>query len=189
MTPAGASPRDELLDRAVAWFAANGVGDTSLRTLAAAIGTSHRMLNYHFGSRAGLLGAVVERVELGERARLEGLLDTADDAWSAGERFWQQVADDAQTFTPLYFELAAHAMQAQPYAASLRAWLADGWTPVLTRLWAALGYDAEQAAAVARLNLAVVRGLLFELAITGDREAADAAMLAFGEQFRPIRPA
>ena len=63
MTPA----RDALLARCVTWFADHGVGDTSLRTLADGVGTSHRMLIYHFGSREGLLAAVVEAVEQGER--------------------------------------------------------------------------------------------------------------------------
>lgn len=45
------NPRDELLDRAVGWFAEHGIGDTSMRTLAAELGTSGRMLHYHFGSR------------------------------------------------------------------------------------------------------------------------------------------
>jgi AcrR family transcriptional regulator len=40
-----------------------GIADLSLRQLAAAIGTSHRMLLYHFGSREGLLAAVTRAVE------------------------------------------------------------------------------------------------------------------------------
>ena len=108
------SPRDELLARCVAWFAEHGVGDTSLRTLAAAVGTSHRMLIYHFGSREGLLAAVVESVELTERSLLETLLAEVDDPYAAGLRFWEHVADAATTFAPLYFELAGQAMQGQP---------------------------------------------------------------------------
>ncbi|MBK6300027.1 MAG: TetR family transcriptional regulator [Actinomycetales bacterium] len=42
------SRREELLGQVVAWFAAHGIGDTSLRTLARELGTSHRMLIYHF---------------------------------------------------------------------------------------------------------------------------------------------
>ena len=52
-----AAPREELLGKAIGWFAEHGVGETSLRTLAEGIGTSHRMLIYHFGSREGLLAA------------------------------------------------------------------------------------------------------------------------------------
>ena len=95
----------------VAWFAEHGVGDTSLRTLATGIGTSHRMLNYHFGSREGLLGAVVEAVEQAEHAALVELAATHDDPFEAGAAFWTRVADRAEVFAPLFFELSTHAMR------------------------------------------------------------------------------
>ena len=168
--------RDELLARCVAWFAEHGVGDTSLRTLAANVGTSHRMLLYHFGSREGLLAAVVGSVEQAERDLLQRQLRDADDPYAAGLAFWAHVADAAATFAPLYFELAGHAMQGQPWAGRLRAWLTSGWAEALTDLWMRLGRPADEAAELARVNLAVVRGLLFDLALTGDRAAADEGM-------------
>ena len=175
--------RDELLARCVAWFAEHGVGDTSLRTLATEVGTSHRMLIYHFGSREGLLSAVVETVEQGEREVLERFLPTEDDPYAAGLRFWEHVADSATTFAPLYFELAGHAMQGRPWAAGLRDWLTEGWTEALTDLWTRLGRPRAEAVEMARVNLAAVRGLLFDLALTGDRAAADAGMRLLGERF------
>jgi AcrR family transcriptional regulator len=174
--------RDELLGRCVGWFTEHGVGDTSLRTLAAEVGTSHRMLLYHFGSREGLLAAVVETVEQGERDLLERLLHDVADPYAAGLRFWEHVADSATTFAPLYFELSGQAMQGQPWAAGLRDWLTDGWTPALTHLWTRLGRSPADAADLARVNLAAVRGLLFHLALTGDRAAADAGMRFLAER-------
>ena len=179
------APREDLLERCIAWFAQHGVGDTSLRTLATAVGTSHRMLLYHFGTREGLLAAVVERVEQDERALLTHLLDHEPDAYAAGVRFWEHVADAATTFAPLYFELAGQAMQGQPWAASLRTWLSSGWTEALTDLWVALGRAPDEADELARANLAVVRGLLFDLALTGDRQAADDGMRRLGAALLP----
>jgi len=43
--------REHLLAAAVDHALSDGIADPSLRQLAAAIGTSHRMLLYHFGSR------------------------------------------------------------------------------------------------------------------------------------------
>jgi AcrR family transcriptional regulator len=48
------SPRQLLAAAAIAIAMQGGIADLSLRELAAAIGTSHRMLLYHFGSREGL---------------------------------------------------------------------------------------------------------------------------------------
>lgn len=182
--------RNELLARCVAWFAEHGVGDTSLRTLAASVGTSHRMLIYHFGSREGLLAAVVESVEQGERDLLQRLLRDVDDPYAAGLAFWEHVADAAATFAPLYFELSGHAMQGQPWAAGLRVWLTSGWTEALTNFWTRLGRPADEAGELARVNLAAVRGLLFDLALTGDRAAADKGMrvLAAGLGLPPRDP-
>src|SRR5215210_7590078 len=68
------SARERLLAAAMAHVAAHGVGDLSLRALAAALGTSHRMLIYHFGSREGLLIEVIRAVEDQQRAALAQLL-------------------------------------------------------------------------------------------------------------------
>ena len=62
-------PRDRLLVAAVEQAMRGGIADLGLRELAAAIGTSHRRLLYHFGSREGLLVAIARAVEEAERAR------------------------------------------------------------------------------------------------------------------------
>ena len=67
------SARQDLLDRVIAYVAANGMIDASLRTLASGIGTSHRMLIYHFGSREGLIAAIVTTIETQQRVALEDL--------------------------------------------------------------------------------------------------------------------
>ena len=64
--------RDALLGRAIAHYAAHGIRDTSLRSLASAIGTSQRMLHYHFGSREDLLAAVLDAVA-GSQAKQIGV--------------------------------------------------------------------------------------------------------------------
>ena len=177
-------PRDELLGRAVAWFAENGVGDTSLRTLAAGIGTSHRMLHYHFGSREGLLSAVVQAVEQSEHAALVELAASDLDPFEAGAAFWSRVADRAAVFAPLFFELSSHAMRDRPYAAGLREWLHTGWTDAIRESYLGLGVPPERATTLALQSLAMARGLLFEVAVTGDRAAADEAMAAWTETVR-----
>ncbi|MBM6402508.1 TetR/AcrR family transcriptional regulator [Phycicoccus sonneratiae] len=174
--PHDGAARDELLGRAVAWFAEHGVGDTSLRTLATGIGTSHRMLNYHFGSRAGLLGAVVEAVERAEQDALLQLAATHEDPYQAGALFWRHVADRAAVFAPLFFELSTHAMRGEPHAEPLRRWFAEGWTDALADAYRRLGVDDAEARTLALQSLAMARGLLFEVAVTGDRAAADVAM-------------
>ena len=70
---------------AVVAAAADGGLAESLRDLAAEVGTSHRMLIHHFGSRDGLLAAVVESVERDQNERLGELpVDAAEAVGRAG---------------------------------------------------------------------------------------------------------
>ncbi|MBF6351002.1 TetR/AcrR family transcriptional regulator [Nocardia flavorosea] len=177
--------RDALLERVIAWFTANGVGDTSMRTVAEGVGTSHRMLNYHFGSRDGLLEAVVSATWGRQNLVLAELLEAAPDPYTAAYAFWDRIADEATLMAPLFFEVAAAAMQGKPWAVPLRQWI-EQWREVLTTLFVRAGHEQDEAALQAQMALAMARGLLFELAITGaaGRAAADAAIRTFLESTR-----
>jgi AcrR family transcriptional regulator len=171
--------REALLRRVVDYLAAHGIADISLRRLATEIGTSHRMLIYHFGSREGLLAAVVERVEAEQRDVLAEILASSSDEGSfveRGLRFWQAVTDAALIYGPLFYEVSSHAMQGQPHATALRASLVETWLEPATANWIALGLAPGPARNQARLDLAVARGLLHDLLLTGDRDGVDAAM-------------
>ena len=171
--------RDALLARAIGHFAEHGVGDTSLRALAGAIGTSHRMLIYHFGSRDGLLAAVVDTVEQGARDMLARIVEEAradPDPFEAGMRYWHLVTEEALIYGPLFFELTSHAMLGLPHAVDVHEKLVTTWLDALTAMWSARGVPAEEARTEATLDLAMARGLLHDLLLTGDRKRIDAAM-------------
>jgi AcrR family transcriptional regulator len=167
------------LARAIGHFAEHGIGDTSLRALAGAIGTSHRMLIYHFGSRDGLLAAVVDTVEQEARDMLALIVEEAKadpDPFGAGMRYWRLVTEQALIYGPLFFELTSHAMLGLPYAVDVRDKLVVTWLDALTAMWSARGVPNREARAEATLDLAMARGLLHDLLLTGDRERIDAAM-------------
>jgi AcrR family transcriptional regulator len=171
-------PRSRLLDAAVDLLGREGVGDRSLRRLAEALGTSHRMLIYHFGSRDGLLAAVTARVEERQREALAATYDEDRPPLEAAAAYWEQVVGETLRYGPLFFELAAHAVQGRPHASSLRADLIGAWLPPLVELVRRLGVPAGQAEAHARLALGAARGLLLDLLVSGDRDGvAEAAAL------------
>jgi AcrR family transcriptional regulator len=179
VTDAPATGRDALLVRAIGHFAEHGIGDTSLRALADAIGTSHRMLIYHFGSRDGLLAAVVDTVEQGARDTLVRMVEEArtdPDPFDAGLRYWRLVTEEALVYGPLFFELTSHAMLGLPYAADLRTRLVTTWLDAIASMWTARDVPEPEARAQASLDLAMARGLLHDLLLTGDRTRVDAAM-------------
>lgn len=186
VSSAGESPRDRLLSAVVEHLAECGAGDRSLRAIAEAVGTSHRMLLYHFGSREGLLAEVVAGVEAGQRASLARLAEVSDgDAHTVVRRFWATVRDGAHRYGPLFFELSAQAMQGRSYAAPLARVLVDPWIEPLAAVFARAGVDAAEARVRARLGLGVARGLLHDALVTGDWAGADAALESFADLALP----
>lgn len=175
--------RDALLGRALSYYAEHGIRDTSLRTLAAAIGTSQRMLNYHFGSREDLLAAVIDAVASQQAHEIAERFAGAEDPFVAGRDNWEATVEGARLFGPLWFELATHAMRRAPYAAGLAEVMVQSQLREFTRVYAART-TADHAARLARLTLAVGQGLIFDLLIDGDREAADEAIVEFTTMVR-----
>ncbi len=162
---ASSQARDRLLHAAVEHALDRGIVDLSLREIAAAIGTSHRMLIYHFGSREGLLVAVVREVERRERESL-GMapLSVAD-----ARRRWDHLADPSlRAQERLFFELYAHALLGRPGTEGFLEEAVDGWISPLKELMIGAEIDEEDAQVLARLGLAVTRGLLLDLLATGD---------------------
>jgi AcrR family transcriptional regulator len=175
--------RASLLGEAVEHFAKNGIGDASLRSIATSIGTSHRMLIYHFGSREGLLAEVVRTVEQQQRDLLADLSESQRPIAEQAEEFWRRVTEAALVYGPLFFELSAHAMQDLPHTESLKADLINVWLPPLIELCVRAGLPPAEAPAYARLGLAASRGLLFDLLLTGDHAGVDEASALLNRLF------
>jgi len=150
-----------------------GIADMSLRELAAAIGTSHRMLLYHFGSREGLLTAVAGTVEEAQRAVVSEWGISRANARGLWEHFSDPRLWPAER---LFFELYAQALLGRP---GTEGFLDNAIEPWITAMEPAItreaGLDGKTARAEARLAVAVTRGLLLDLLATGDRDGVTEA--------------
>jgi AcrR family transcriptional regulator len=178
---AGKDPRGKLLDAAIDHIAARGISDLSLRELAAAIGTSHRMLIHHFGSREALWVEVIRAVEARQRALLAEVIPDPDA--SVGDlmrQWWAHISDESLWANErLFFEVYGQALQGRPGTVELLDGIVDSWLEPAAQGFMAYGLEREEALAQARLGLAVSRGLLLDLLATGDRDAVDAANEAY----------
>ncbi|HEY7075726.1 MAG TPA: TetR/AcrR family transcriptional regulator [Solirubrobacteraceae bacterium] len=178
MTSVSVSPRQRLLDAAIAYVAGHGLTDLSLRRLAEELGTSHRMLIHHFGSKQGLWVAIVREVEARQIAAVADL--EPDPGISVGDamRAWWRHISDASLWPNerLFFELYGQGLHGREPAAEMLDGIVDSWLEPSARLAVRLGMAPEHALPFARLGIAVTRGLLLDLLATGDREAVDAAM-------------
>jgi AcrR family transcriptional regulator len=173
--------RRELLDAVIDELAAGGIGGRSLRDIAEAVGTSHRMLLHHFGSRDELLVTVVEEVE---RRQAATLVDLPDDPAGAVAAMWADLRRrKVRPLERLFFECYARGAQGEEPFTRLVPSAVDGWLAAVDER---TGGTADPA--MARLGLAVTRGLLLDLTATDDEKGVDAALDAFIALLRGARP-
>ena len=147
--------RQELLERAYAYVLEHGLADVSLRPLAAAIGSSPRVLLYLFASKDGLVRELLARARADELALLEGTRDLRS-LWG-----WLSAPEHRPLLT-LWVEAYARSLVEPdgPWGGFARATVED-WLAVL---------DGDT------LALAVLRGALLDLLATGDEARVTAAV-------------
>jgi AcrR family transcriptional regulator len=184
---AGRSAKERLLNAVIEHFAADGLADQSLRRIAEAVGTSHRMLLYHFGSKDGLLLEVVRAVESRTQAQFAAVADAAEPQQvdEVVRTIWRYVADPGLAdFERLFFALYGRALQGEESARPLLKDDIENWLEANVSVAAMAGVPTSVARTHSRLGLAVTRGLLLDLLATGDRAGVDAALEVFARRYR-----
>ena len=111
-------PKQKLLDKAIEHLSERGMGDISLRGLAAAMGTSHRMLIYHFGSKDELFVEVAMATEERQRRILAEILESSEGTLvDRARQFWVRLRSaDLAPLERLFFELYSQGLQGRPHA-------------------------------------------------------------------------
>lgn len=163
----------ELLDRVVAYLAERGLGDMSLRPMAAALGTSPNRLVHHFGSKQELLVAALNRavqiqidVKNGWFAR-DPALSLAD----LLRRWWRWL-----NASPANLSLARLGLEAATLEAThtglvdrVRAEQIGVWRAEIEQQLLNVGFPSAKAVAEASLLKAMFTGLMVDLMATGNR--------------------
>ncbi|EWM09791.1 TetR/AcrR family transcriptional regulator [Kutzneria sp. 744] len=166
--------RDDLLRQAYAYALEHGLADLSLRPLAAAIGSSPRVLLFLFGSKDGLVRELLARARadqlvLLDQARGGGLAEVMEAVWS-----WL-AAPEHRALLTLWLEGYSRSLVAPdgPWTDFARTTVED-WLKVLADAQPAS--DTKAAETERTLALAVLRGALLDLLATGDVERTTAAV-------------
>ncbi|MEU6807535.1 TetR family transcriptional regulator [Streptomyces sp. NPDC046831] len=184
MTRPGVSPsprQQELLEAAYAYALRSGLGDLSLRPLAEEIGSSPRVLLYLFGSKDGLIRALLERARADELALIRRMAGTQGEPGglrSAAQGLWRWLADDAhRALLTLWVESYARSLvdPEGPWSGFARSTVED-WLRLLAGSQTADVRDTEEGIAQRTLVLAVLRGALLDLLATGDVTRSTAAV-------------
>jgi AcrR family transcriptional regulator len=172
------SPRKrELLEAAYRYVLGNGLADMSLRPLARQIGSSPRVLLFLFGSKDGLIRALLARAREDELRYLEALRDKAGTR-EAGREVWSWLAEPShRALLALWVEGYARSLLGEPgpWADFGRDTVSD-WLELLAARQPADHRHTPQGEAERTLLLAVLRGALLDLLATGDAGRVTAAV-------------
>ena len=171
----------ELLERAYDYVLQHGLTSLSLRPLAQAIGSSPRVLLFLFGSKEGLVQALLARARAAELEFLEQTPQTgsAEDFASVVRGVWQWLRDKQhRRMLALWLETYARALvDPNGPCADFARKTVDDWLELLAGRQA---HPRSRAGATERaLALAVLRGALLDLLATGDEERTTAIVEAY----------
>ncbi|MFY4718771.1 TetR/AcrR family transcriptional regulator [Streptomyces sp. LaBMicrA B280] len=175
--------RQELLEAAYAHALRSGLADLSLRPLAEEIKSSPRVLLYLFGSKDGLVRALLARARADELAALRGLAATRDPARGLGpvaRELWRWLSADAHRgLLTLWVESYARSLVEPdgPWAGFASDTVED-WLALLAGAQPPEERDTPAGLARRTLVLAALRGALLDLLATGDLERTSAAVHA-----------
>jgi AcrR family transcriptional regulator len=161
--------QQELLQRAYEYVLQHGLMTLSLRPLAQAIGSSPRVLLFLFGSKEGLVQALLARARVAELAFL-AQMRRPDDFDSVVRRVWQWlVAKEHRPMLVLWLETYAHSL-VEPAGAygqfALRT--VDDWLELLATHQTPQHRRTRAGANERALALAVLRGAMLDLLASGD---------------------
>ena len=175
--------RERILDACTDHALAHSLPDR-LEPLAAAAGTSTRMLIYHFGTRDALLRAVLGRARQRQLQTFGALLQPQPDEpyTTTLTRAWTGMTGaDGQPYLRMFGRLRESSEQ-QLWPEFRRLATTEWLAPL------ADGLRSTGRPELATLVLAVVRGLLLDLDATGDTARTDRAFEQFLDTISCSRP-
>ena len=166
-----------LLESLIAYLVRRGIADVSLRPMAAAVGTSARLLIFHFGSKERLLLEVLDEMQARLQRSLAQLLAEPNLSRAAPLRqFWDWALKDAN-FAQLRVMYQLHILAAQDHKTYGRYLKRNSlnWLELVQTVLK----PSQRSSALASLIVAVFDGLFIEVVSTGDRKRAAAAIEEF----------
>ncbi len=161
------SRKVELLDAALKYLTRHGVANASLRPMAAELGTSPRILMFHFRSKEGLLQDAFEELQSRLQTSFREMASNNSESSRVPplRRFWQWATSRKNfPYFRLLYEAQIVALQnPKEYGRYLRKASGD---------WQAAAFDlmspSLKSKALASLCIAVFDGLMLELMSGGD---------------------
>jgi AcrR family transcriptional regulator len=196
MSPCSGTPsrrQEELFEAAYQYVLAHGLADLSLRPLAAAIGSSPRVLLYLYGSKEELVRALLARARTEELAFLGPALalaaDQLDLANAVRSTWLWLAAAEHRALLCLWVEAYARSLiePGGPWASFAAQTVAD-WLDLLAAAQPARRRRTKAGLAERTAALAMLRGALLDVLATGDVARTTAAVEAYIRSLPSSRP-
>jgi AcrR family transcriptional regulator len=175
--------REELLEKIVDVFLAEGIAGLSLRPLADSVGRSARLLIYLFGSKEELIAVALDRVrsrittavgEIVERGNTTSLEDFLRVFWK-----WA-IQETNQRYFRLLFEIDGLAMhEGNVVPEKDRVAGVNRWVQIFERKVEKLSDTTEGRRGASTIILAAITGLLHDYFATGDLKRTTAGLNFF----------
>ena len=173
--------RNRLLQDCLSYFLRHGVANLSLRPLAAAVGTSARMLLHYFGSKETLIAEVMEQVQQRLQQSFQELLESKKRGTKKDvlPKFWSVLSRKTnQPSLRLLFEVQMLALQNPRRYRRYLSQTSNSWRRLIEEAFPAKGENA----VTATLYNAVIDGLLLDLLATGDLRRTSGALQLFADR-------
>ena len=184
--------RQELLDRIVDYLAENGLGQATLRPMAASLGVSINRLVHHFGTKEELLAAALQRA-IDQQIELQNEWIRRNPQLTMAEiyrKWWKWISDSDANLarTRLNYEAAALDTKVSGLAGSVRADQIGVWRHVANEHFVVAGMSSDQAALESSIAKATFTGLVMDLLASGDRRRLNRAFNEFAERLESVGP-
>ncbi len=161
--------RDEIVEAAYEYVLANGISGASLRPIAEAVGSSTGVLRFLFGSKDGLVSAILVRARADELEMLSSV--PTDSLASVGSAVWRWLSEPARRgLLVLWTECYAASLldDSSAWAGFATATVND-WLDLLARAQPRSRRSTAAARAQRTAVLAMLRGAMLDLLATADR--------------------
>jgi AcrR family transcriptional regulator len=182
--------KEILTHELVGYLLEHGLSDLSLRPLAEALGTSARLLIYHFESKEGLLTEVLDSMQTRLRQSFGSMVERrAGRSERPLKLFWDwAITDENQPYFKLLYELQILAVQNPAAYGQYLQRNASNWSELIATALP----ESERTPPMVTLLGAVFDGLFLELMSTGDKKRTTQAVQQFirlVDEARAARPA
>lgn len=177
-TPLATRRAAEMLPEIVEVLRRRGPAGFQLGTIADDLGTSSRMLIYHFGSRDDLLSHVMRILRRDTVRELSSPPPTS--VLEAIDRWWAYYMEHTSDIQ-LFFHLASRRFEEPGRFDEFASTAIDIWRDYFASALEAQGMDAAHAEVLGRLIIGTLRGITADYLITGDREHVEESLADFRE--------